>query len=135
MILRVLLLLVLMSGTIEAQELDKHRWEHRLLVVFTSEFNTAEVQEQLEVLELAKGDLEDRKLKVYTISEDKFRFGFTEIDHPVTKKRNITKPFEIVLIGLDGGEKYRSDEVQPMETFNELIDQMAMRRNEIKNKN
>lgn len=124
--------MAIISGTINAQELEKHRWEHRLLVILTSEFDTAEVQEQLDILKLAKEDLEDRKVKVYTLTEDKFRTNFSTLNQPANKKRDITKPFEIVLIGLDGGEKYRSEEVQPMQTFNALIDQMPMRRNELR---
>ena len=133
---KILLMLTLFSGMVTAQELQKHQWEHRLLVIFTSEFNTAEVEEQLKILQAAEGDLKDRKLKVYTITEDRFRFGFSTNDRPSQKKRSITKPFEIVLIGLDGGEKYRSEKVQPIKTFNDLIDRMPMRQNELrKNKN
>ena len=133
---KLFLLLTLVSVTVSAQKLKKHRWEHRLLVIFTSEFNTAEVEEQLKVLQAAEEDLKDRKLKIYTITEDKFRFGFSNIEQANKKKRTIIKPFEIVLIGLDGRENYRSDEVQPAQTFNDLIDRMPMRQNELrKNKN
>ncbi len=133
---KLLLLLTLVSVANNAQELKKHLWEHRLLVIFTSEFNTAEVEEQLKILQDAEEDLKDRKLKIYTITEDQYRFGFSDIEQATKKKRLITKPFEIVLIGLDGGEKYRASEVQPMQAFNELIDRMPMRQNELrKNKN
>jgi hypothetical protein len=130
-----LILFALFSVTAGAQEFEKHRWKDRLLVIYTSDYGNAKVQKQLELLEMAGEDLKERKVKVYVVSEDSYRFNFTKKGEPLKKGKQIGKSFEIVLIGLDGGEKFRSSEVQPVKTFNDLIDSMPMRQNELKNKN
>lgn len=131
----VLILFALISGSITAQNLEKHRWKHRLLLIFTSELNSTEVEEQLQLLKAAEKDLAERKVKIYVISEEAFRKGFSSENHFVEEAKKISKPFEIVLIGLDGGEKFRSGKVQPAQTFNDIIDQMPMRRQELRGKN
>ena len=118
-----------------AQDLEKHLWKHRLLLIFTSELNSAEVEEQLQLLKEAEKDLAERKVKIYVISEEAYRKGFSSEDQSGEGITRISKPFEIVLIGLDGGAKFRSEQVQPVQTFNDLIDQMPMRRQELKGKN
>ena len=42
------------------------------------------------------------------------------------------KPFTFVLVGKDGGEKYRSEKLVPNQELFGLIDAMPMRRNEVK---
>ncbi len=130
-----LIVFALLSGTAGAQEFDKHRWKDRLLVIYTQDFKSPEVQEQIELLAAAREDLEERRVKVYVVSEAKFRYNFSKDSQTLHNGKPLNKPFEIALVGLDGGEKYRSNEVQPVKRFNDLIDSMPMRQSELKNKN
>lgn len=122
------------TGTLGAQEFNKHRWKDRLLVIFTTDYENDQVQKQLEVLEMAGEDLKVRKVKVYVVSKEKFWYNFSRNSKANIKEKKIDKSFEIVLIGLDGGEKFRSEEVQSVQTINALIDGMPMRQSELKNR-
>ena len=42
--------------------------------------------------------------------------------------------FNVVLLGLDGGEKFNSNNVEKANVFFNLIDKMPMRRQELRNK-
>lgn len=60
---------------------------------------------------------------------------------PVTKESSLWKTFKalptdftIILIGKDGGEKYRSNQLLQPSFLYGLIDAMPMRKNEIKNR-
>lgn len=54
---------------------------------------------------------------------------------PKMFKTDTTKQgFSIVLIGLDGGEKYKSNTVEKPDVFLNLIDTMPMRRQELRNR-
>jgi hypothetical protein len=130
-----ILLFALFTGTLGAQEFDKHRWKDRLLVIYTNDINKDEVRKQLDWLAKARKELNDRKLKIYVVSEEKFWYNFSQNGQPLEKKMKRNKPFEIVLIGLDGGDKFGSEEVQSVQAINALIDGMPMRQNELKNRN
>jgi hypothetical protein len=120
---------------IQAQEIEKHRWKDRLLIIYTTTYSVAEVQKQLDLLQAERDQLKERNVKVYVISEASIWYDFSEQSEPLQDAKPIDKPFEIVLVGLDGGEKFRSGEVQQVRTFIDRIDSMPMRREELRRKN
>ncbi|MCW8850661.1 MAG: DUF4174 domain-containing protein [Melioribacteraceae bacterium] len=120
-----------------AQDFSKHKWENRLVIIFTQDSNDSLYQKQLKELTNSKEDLLERRILVYHILPDIYKIGLnTENewkDHTNFKVKDI--PFEISLIGLDGGLKLSQTEILTAEKLFGIIDQMPMRRIEIKNKN
>ena len=129
---------------LKAQNLEKHTWINRILVVKTSDSASEIYQEQINEFRNATDELKDRKFVLYKISVDHFELiDFTNpelIDSGKTAGKSIGKilndkeDFEVLLIGLDGGIKLRQTEVLRKEELFNIVDAMPMRRNELNKK-
>lgn len=134
-------LLVLMATTTNAQDLSKHQWEDRVLLVFTNNTLQDDFKRQIFELRNYKSGLEERKLSVYQVTPKNFRRGlsekseWTENTEFYKKYKSKDAPYEVVLIGLDGGKKLTATKFLPPEKLFVVIDGMPMRKAEIKNKN
>lgn len=132
--------LIFTGGTmLMGQDLEKHKWNSRLVLIHTSELESDNYQRQMSILGKEKEGLIERKLLVYTFWKDKYRVGFGDTEWKKADKgfRQWTDPdsgFEILLIGLDGGVKLRQDEAIETGALFALIDAMPMRRQELNNK-
>jgi hypothetical protein len=122
-----------------SQDLTKHRWESRLILVITSDVDQNEFRNQIvEFSNHIKG-LEERKLLVYQISPKAFRIGLDlkskwQASETRYQEHTMTNnPFEIILIGLDGAVKLRQTEILTSEKLFSIIDAMPMRQSEIRN--
>lgn len=131
------LFMTIVTSNILSQDLKKHQWKNRLLLVFSDDRNSDIFKEQINILSKDKEGLLERKLIIYQFSKDKFTIDFNSKWYPakkLTKKnRSKNKTFEVVLIGLDGGIKLRQTKLVPLDKLFTLIDGMPMRRNELKN--
>ena len=128
-----------MVNSLRAQDLDKHRWKDRVLLLITSDLKNPEYIRQTNALQEHPAELEERKLVVYTLLENRFVEGLPP--GPWKKGRplkigakNNPTDFRVVLIGLDGGVKLDEPSHVPIEVLSALIDGMPMRRTELKNK-
>lgn len=121
-----------------AQEIEKHRWKDRLLLIYASSKGSDQLKEQLDILQKNKLELADRKLKVYAFTKKEFAFNFDKNWQKSTKlyQRYIPEgnDFFVLLIGLDGGIKLSQKNVSEKEELFAIIDGMPMRRNELKRK-
>ncbi|MEM6298506.1 MAG: DUF4174 domain-containing protein [Bacteroidota bacterium] len=107
--------------------LDQYRWKNRLLLVF---FDTPEGKEayqaQKQLFESKESELLERDLLIFDDQavlkpyRQRFRLTHTQND------------FSIVLVGKDGGQKAIYDGLTPLKRIFELIDQMPMRRAEMR---
>ena len=125
---------------LNGQDLKKHQWENRIVIVKTSDIKSNKQEEQLKEFRNSFEELMDRKIIVYKINGD----DFVLIDYknsPLntsgkTSKKlsetilNENENFEVILIGLDGGVKLQQTEIVLKEDLFNLIDGMPMRRNE-----
>ena len=118
-----------------AQDLPKHKWENRLILIFTKSLDNSLYQKQVKELSKDEEGLLKRKVLVYHILPGKYKIGLTTEDK--WEKNNNDKmsdvPFEISLIGLDGGIKLSQEKLLTAEKLFSTIDQMPMRKSEIKN--
>lgn len=97
----------------------------RQVLIFYNANGTALKDKQLAELKKNATGVEDRDMIVYTYS--------TTAKEEVKKwKIDAAKPFTVLLIGKDDGEKMRSDSVVNAATFFNTIDAMPMRKSEIK---
>lgn len=122
--------------TAQSQDLRKHRWEDRIVLLISDSLDSDTLKNQLQLFHQAEEALRERKIVIYQISSTKVKMGINKssaVSNGVMYKRykKSDAPFELVLIGLDGGVKMRKERiVKPPELF-ELIDQMPMRRAEM----
>lgn len=99
----------------------------RLLLVFAPSASEARYEEQRRLLESQQAGLENRDLLFIPVFEGESEAATTREQYGVSAGN-----FEAVLVGKDGGEKFRSSgPVTPEELF-ERIDAMPMRRREMR---
>ncbi|WP_372756841.1 DUF4174 domain-containing protein [Mariniflexile sp.] len=128
-------------NTIIAQDMDAHKWKNRVLLVLSDDDNNLIFKNQINEFKAHEKELKDRKLIVYQISKEGYAIGLNQVSNwqKTTKTYKIYKKdkkssFEIILIGLDGGEKLRQSDFITSEALFRVIDVMPMRRSELKNK-
>ncbi|AWX45384.1 hypothetical protein HME9304_02398 [Flagellimonas maritima] len=115
----------LMTYTISSQDLATFKWQKRLVVLVSSNWESEPVQEQLNLFDLNKKEIEERELlliKLSPLSKELKNYG-------------IDKSFKgVLLIGKDGELKSRYNMVVQPSTLFELVDNMPMRQAEIRNR-
>ncbi|MBY8974552.1 DUF4174 domain-containing protein [Rhodobacteraceae bacterium NNCM2] len=116
-------LLAALPLTAEA-DLGAHLWESRPILVF-SEPSDPRLAEQIDLFEAHRPELDERRNVVIVETDPRSPLW----------RRFAPEGFAVILIGLDGGEKFRGGEVTDPATLSALIDTMAMRRNELRRKN
>ncbi|WP_378176020.1 DUF4174 domain-containing protein [Aquimarina sp. SS2-1] len=123
-----------------SQNIDKHQWKDRLLLVIADSDQNAKLIQQLQEFEKNKEQLKERKLIIYQITPTSYREGLGK--NEITKSNNLYKKynsskknFKIILIGLDGGIKMESFDFVSSNKVYDKIDQMPMRKQELKTKN
>lgn len=126
-----------LSGS--AQDLSKHKWENRLILILTDDENNSAFQSQIAEFRKDLTGLKERKLIIYQVMPGEYKTG---LDGENKKKsgrlyndyRKTDAGFEVVLLGLDGGVKLQQNELLPLEKLYATIDVMPMRRREMERK-
>jgi len=126
---------------LNGQNLKKHKWENRILIIKTTDIKSIKYQEQLKEFRNSSEELIDRKLIFYKVTGDDFvliNYENSELNYSGKISKNLTEKilnekenFEVILIGLDGGIKLQQTEILIKENLFKVIDAMSMRRNEI----
>lgn len=133
-------LLLIFMVTANAQNLDSHRWDDRVILVLSDDVSNEEFKEQIKVLQENTKGLEERKLVVYQVLPGKFRKGLKGENEWILNKNLYQKynpanlEFKVILIGLDGGLKLQEEKLLPVKTIFSTIDSMPMRQAEMKRK-
>lgn len=123
----------------KAQELEKHQWKNRIVLILSNDKESELVKSQLKEFDGKSAGLKERKLIIYQVLPNSYRIlnsGNKEwISGSELYQKYNTKSydFRVVLIGLDGEEKLQQDEVLTTEKLFSVIDSMPMRRAEIRN--
>ncbi|MEM6662569.1 MAG: DUF4174 domain-containing protein [Pseudomonadota bacterium] len=103
-----------------AAGLDDYRWQHRPILVFAAS-EDPRLKQQMGRFDAAAEDLADRDniLIVDTEPASALRARFRPAD------------FTVILVGKDGGEKFRRNGLVDPDELNALIDTMPMRLQEM----
>ncbi|MEM7422435.1 MAG: DUF4174 domain-containing protein [Pseudomonadota bacterium] len=104
-----------------ATDIENHLWESRPILIFADQ-NDPRLAEQLARFGADQHELDERNNVVIVDNEG------------TSALRSRFKPssFTVVLIGKDGGEKFRSNDLVEPDTLHALIDTMPMRRREMR---
>ena len=130
-----LLMLLLSSLHLQSQELSSYRWSNRILLVLSNDPNNAEVRRQVSLFANDSLGLAERKLLLLQVFPDHYLMGSNNFVRRQSGEiyfdyKSSERPFEVVLLGLDGSEKLRRFEtISPADLYS-IIDVMPMRRSE-----
>lgn len=114
--------------------------KHRILLVFAPDSQNEFLQEQNRMLRQAHQGLSERDMLVVQVIENN-----VELNPPlkesvpsaaaIRQEYKITPDqFTVILIGKDGGEKYRAQHAQAPAVLFQIVDAMPMRQNEVQQK-
>ena len=120
-----------------AQSLGEHVWKDRVLLLVTNDLENNHYQEQFDILRTDPEGLKDRKLVIYSLTPNSYARGLHALKWSGGKElfkkyKTSSVPFEIILIGLDGGVKLRQGSVIELNGLFARIDAMPMRANELR---
>ncbi len=131
--IRIVLLILLFSNVMWSQNVKSHQWKNRVVVISADKTNATLAEYQSSILIREKEKLVDRSIVIYKCIDKQCMF-YDENQN--LKKVQFDKPvkgFSVVLVGLDGGEKFKSNNIEKASVFFDLIDKMPMRRQELRN--
>ena len=124
-------------ATAVAAELGDYRWERRPLLVFAPTVGDPRVIETLSRIEASRRDFVGRDMVLgLVMAEDDSTLDGQVIDADEPQRLRdqyaiAENGFVVVLIGKDGGEKWRVDEVPDLQAIYAVIDGMPMRSREM----
>lgn len=138
--IRTLLATVLLAVTTTASNagtLDALRWKNRVLLLFSGQAENPLLRRQAALLLADEGALAERDLVVATVTGDRIATifgppleGETAVGLRARLSIDRAEGFTTVLIGKDGGTKWRAEKPTPLADINAVIDAMPMRRSE-----
>ncbi|MEM6973470.1 MAG: DUF4174 domain-containing protein [Pseudomonadota bacterium] len=111
------------AGALDA-DLATYRWANRPIVVFADSDEDPRLKDQLDRFLQGSAQLEARD-NVVLLDTDPVALS------PL-RRRFRPEGFTVILVGKDGGEKLRANQVLPIATLNATIDRMPMRRREMR---
>ncbi|MEO1029778.1 MAG: DUF4174 domain-containing protein [Bacteroidota bacterium] len=134
---QLLFLFLSICTSIKAQDLEKHQWKHRILLIISEDETSDLVKLQLELLDESVA-LNERKLVIYKLHPNRYRIVGSNktdwiMDSTLYDKYNSEgHEFKTMLIGLDGDVKLEVHDVLDSEKLFATIDRMPMRQRELR---
>lgn len=123
--------------SLNTQQLKKHRWENRVLLIISENESSDLVKLQLELLN-NPNELKERKLIIYRIHPKKYGLADATKTNWIkgSKLYNVhnskKSKFKVVLIGLDGDIKLEQSKILNSEKLFSTIDRMPIRQRKLK---
>lgn len=118
-------------------EMSAYHWQHRPLLLFAPQHSDARLRATVARLQDRRCEVDDRHMVIGVFVENgTSRMGHRDVapGRAASLRDRYDIPrggFAVLLIGKDGGEKYRLYEVPELDEIFGLIDGMPMRRNEM----
>jgi hypothetical protein len=123
----------MMGGATMAGSVADLQWQNRVLILFGTDGDA--VRRQVSELLARRDGLEERDMRVFAVIDDRLEPIHGPVpdaeDAATLRARFAIDPqaaFTAVLIGKDGGEKWRQEQVTPPAEIEAVIDAMPMRR-------
>ena len=126
--------ILLLSNVIWSQNLEPHQWKDRVIVINAAENFRELADSQYELFKVEQQKLLDRKIVLYKCVANTCVFYNWKQKPKKFQIKNSIRDYSCVLIGLDGFQKYKSNKIENVSVFLDLIDTMPMRRQELENR-
>ena len=139
-----ILLGILMISYAHGQDLNKHLWKNRVVLIMSQNENSKEYQDQIAEFYKFPSELKERKMLIYHVLPQRYTLINDAVDPEQNEwvsssalfdkfaRKNVD--FKVVLIGLDGGNKLEKNGLLSAEELFGTIDSMPMRRAELNKK-
>ncbi|PVY44075.1 DUF4174 domain-containing protein [Pontibacter virosus] len=125
-----LLPLVAQAQKKKEMNLEDYKWENRLLLLFAPSADDPQLIRQKEIVSNSQQGITERQLVVLELAPG---------SNAARMRKDLLKKFKVeagsytlLLLGKDGLEKYRTQKAVPIEEVFKIIDQMPMRRQEMR---
>ena len=124
---------------LSAQNLKKHQWIYRLILIISSDLKSEIYTSQIKEFKTSAKAFNERKLLTYYVLPKSYRHGnssdnkWLDGSELYTTYNPSNSNFKVILIGLDGRPKVEQSELLTSKELFSIIDGMPMRRSEIKN--
>jgi hypothetical protein len=133
----VILMTILSLNTMQSQQLEKHQWKNRVLLIISDNETSDNYENQILKLEAAQDGLIERKVLVYNILPNKYKVSNSSNNWIASSVlfntfMDTNDGFTVILIGLDGTVKLKKEGVLATKTLFDLIDSMPMRQAEMR---
>lgn len=130
-------LLFLFTTLNYAQQIAQHTWKERVLIILTHDKENTIYKQQLAEINRDTQGLNERKLIAYSVTPKAYATGLFDLQWIenttcYSRYKKTKDPFEILLIGLDGGIKLRKTTLLTLKDLYGLIDAMPMRKEALK---
>jgi len=135
-----ILLCITMSMALNGQNLNKHQWKNRVILIITNDLESETYASQTQGFNTNNQEFKERKLIIYKVLPNKYKVDTPKKNSWVldpklyTKYNSNARDFKIILIGLDGGIKLEQHKVLTTKELFSTIDSMPMRSSELRNK-
>ena len=122
-----------------ADPLAEYRWQNRPLLVFAPDSSDARLQQTLKTLSGHDCELTDRHMKILVLlgkgqsTRDDETLSIQDAQQLRARYGLTADDFAVLLVGKDGGEKYRTQAPPDLSLIYALIDGMPMRIDEMNN--
>ncbi len=131
-------LLLLCTTLCYTQQIEKHTWKERVLIILTHNKENAIYKQQLAAFNSDTEGIKERKLVVYSVTPAAYATGTFDLLWTVNttfykRYKKTNDNYEILLIGLDGGIKLRNTTLLTLKDLYGIIDAMPMRKGALKN--
>lgn len=126
------------SAAAKLSQMDQGK--HRILLVFAPDSQNEYLQEQNRMFRQAHQGLTERDMLVVQVIENNVELNpalkeTLPTADAIRREYKVTpNQFTVILVGKDGGEKYRADHAQAPAVLFQIIDAMPMRQNEARDK-
>jgi hypothetical protein len=128
------------GATLDSVDLSVYQWKIRLLFLFAPSEEYPLYLSLKKEIEHQANEVLDRDLRVvHVLEKGKSHFDSEDLGAGQVlslKKRLSVSPgeFTIILVGKDGGEKFRQNRIVKLKEIFQIIDAMPMRQQEMKKK-
>lgn len=128
-----LLLSIMIQHTAFGQNLEKHQWKSRVLLILSKNENNNQFKEQIAQF-TNETALEERKLVRYSVFPESYILNKKRMNSSTLFQKYINgkETFAVVLIGLDGAVKLAQSKPINVQDLFRVIDSMPMRQSEIR---
>lgn len=133
----IILMTILSLNTMQSQQLEKHQWKNRVLLIISDNEASDNYKNQILKLEAAQDGLIERKVLVYNVLPNKYKVSNSSNNWIASSVlfntfMDTNDAFTVILIGLDGTVKLKKEAVLATKTLFDLIDSMPMRQAEMR---